>query len=268
MAIVKAGAGALRMDDLQFGEGGTVSYSPTNVRITFAPGWYTDFGGSYAFGPGGFSGTVSSIVEIRAGRERFTVTDANADAQTLFGLIDSGNVAAATAYVMRDGDQISGRNKDDVLLGYGGDDLLRGYGGQDTLDGGLQNDRLSGGDGDDTLIGGLGMDRLEGGDASDTFVFATLGDSTVAATGRDTIVDFSARQGDTIDLSAIDAIAGGSDDAFTLVNRFHGVAGELVVRAVRGGGFLVQGDVDGVGGADFAILVEGTVAPAAGDFML
>ena len=54
---------------------------------------------------------------------------------------------------------------------------------------------LSGNDGNNRLNGGYGADLLQGGLGADTFVFAT-------ASGADTIADFSAGEGDSIDVHA------------------------------------------------------------------
>jgi len=127
-----------------------------------------------------------------------------------------------------------------------------------------------GGAGDDELTGLAGADHLTGGGGADTFEFTALSDSTVAASGRDTIVDFSASQGDLIDLVALDAdaIAGG-DQAFTFIGAtaFSGAAGELRT-ATSGSYTLVLGDVNGDQIADFSIAVAGLPTLTASDFLL
>jgi VCBS repeat-containing protein len=55
-------------------------------------------------------------------------------------------------------------------------------------------DTLNGGDGDDTLYGGIG-DILLGGCGADLFIFSQMGQMTIK--------DFSAKEGDTLDLSAL-----------------------------------------------------------------
>jgi Ca2+-binding RTX toxin-like protein len=266
MAIVRAGAGALRMDVIDYE--GTPSFSPTNVRVTYDAGWYTDFGGTYSYSSSGISGTTTTISETRAGRLLYSVTQADADANTLFQLIDSGNYLGAAAYVLRDDDTVSGGQRNDRLLGFGGNDRILGKAGFDTLFGGVGNDQLDGGADGDVLIGGQGRDRLTGGDGSDIFLFAEIGDSTTAKNGRDEILDFDATEGDRIDLSNIDAITGNAtSDAFIFVDRFSGAAGEVMVKATTGG-FLVVGDTDGIRGADFSIFVAGTLAPVEANFNL
>ena len=76
-----------------------------------------------------------------------------------------------------------------------------------------------------------------------------MSDWTDAA--QDRITAFAV--GDKIDLSPIDAIAGGADDAFTFIGTnvaFTNAAGQLRTIDVAGNVF-VQGDLDGDGIADF-----------------
>jgi VCBS repeat-containing protein len=89
-----------------------------------------------------------------------------------------------------------GKSSGDAFTFTGQNDLIAfGLNGNDTIKGGSGNDILIGGKGDDTLFGGAG---------ADTFVFKP-GD------GHDTIADFSAGQGDHIDLSAFTDISGFDD---------------------------------------------------------
>jgi len=60
---------------------------------------------------------------------------------------------------------------------------------------------------------------------------------------------------------------GGADDAFTLVANFTGAAGQLIA-TFDTDHYVVQGDVNGDGIADFAINVFSTTAPVSGDFIL
>ncbi len=241
MAVIKAGVGALRMDLIGFNaQNGSVSYGPTDITVTSKSDSsdYTNFHGSYDYSSGFPAGTVDNIVDTVDGKTHYSVTGMNADASTLFSLIQQGRFMDAQAYVLRENDTVIGGRQDDYLSGFGGNDAIKGSGGADTL------------------VGGAGRDKLTGGADNDTFVFQDTSDSTVAKGGRDTILDFHHSEGDKIDLSAIDAKSGSDrDDAFRLVDQFTGRAGQLVVEAVRGG-FLVSGDTDGVGGADFSILVK------------
>ncbi len=108
---------------------------------------------------------------------------------------------------------------------------------------------------------------MEGGAGADLFRFLSPGDSGVAT--PDLVLDFAQRQGDRIDLGAMNAVAGGGDQAFTFIGAaaFGGVAGELRA-AVADGGTRIEGDVNGDGAADFAILLPAAVTLAAEDFVL
>ena len=125
-------------------------------------------------------------------------------------------------------------------------------------------------DGDDRMLGGAGRDRQTGGGGADRFEFRALSDSGRPVSERDTIVDFSRKDGNSILLSRIDA----NDDrrgnqAFDFIgqDRFGGEAGEL--RYKKAGDHLtLLGDVDGDGRADFAVDVFGVGRMIAGDFVL
>lgn len=134
------------------------------------------------------------------------------------------------------------------------------------MTGGAGADILTGGSGADTLVGGLGADTLTGGGGADVFQYRSPAETAVAA--RDTITDF--RVGDLIDLAAIDAVAGGADNPFTFIGTaaFGNVAGQLRVTDLGGGSYRVEGDIDGVGGADFAINVTSDHGFTAADFIL
>lgn len=136
----------------------------------------------------------------------------------------------------------------------------------DRLTGSRFADAIAGGAGNDRIAGGMGADVLTGGGGADRFIFAALSDSRVKA--PDMILDFSHGQGDRIDLSAIDAntVLKG-DNSFALVNAFTLQAGQLLV-VPDDGGFLVSGDVNGDGIADFALHVVADYRPGASDFWL
>ena len=129
---------------------------------------------------------------------------------------------------------------------------------------------ITGGAGNDTLIGGVGADVLRGGAGANMFVFKTLADSTVSASGRDTITDFVSLAGDKIDLHLLDAnasVAGNQAFSFVGTSAFSGVAGELHY-APLGANTLVSGDVNGDKGGDFSILLSGSHALSVSDFIV
>ena len=153
--------------------------------------------------------------------------------------------------------QLVGSAAADLMYGGSGVDILFGLGGADTI---------GGGDGADRIVGGVGADVLTGGHGADTFVFQTAADSKPAVADRDTISDFSSADGDRIDLSLIDAsIRAAGNQAFRLGgDHFTGHAGELIQTAADHA-ILLQGDLNGDGRADFAILLAGLVHPLGAD---
>ena len=147
------------------------------------------------------------------------------------------------------------------LIGNAGMNVLSGGEGNDSLYGNLGNDTLVGGGGADLLDGGEGVDHLEGGLGADRFYMRTV----LAADG-DVVADFSAAEGDRIDLRAIDANSGlAGDQRFAFIGNagFSGAAGQL--RFASG---VLAGDVDGNGVADFEVQVQGMASMTASNFLL
>jgi serralysin len=158
-------------------------------------------------------------------------------------------------------DRIIGNAEANVLRGAAGRDRIEGLGGDDVLEGGDGEDRLEGGAGNDTLIGGGGIDRLAGGSGADVFLFGP-GDAPVGA-ARERVEDFTSGI-DRIDLSGIDADAAeAGDQAFSMVARFTGNAGELTFWR----GFL-SGDTDGDAVADVSFQLRGISVLTSGDIIL
>ena len=129
--------------------------------------------------------------------------------------------------------------------------------------------RVLSGKGNDRIAGGANGDQLRGDEGADVFVYNATSRSTPGA--RDYIEDFTS--GDRIDLGAIDANgAAGGDQAFSFIGSaaFSNTAGELRASHASGADWLIQGDTDGNGIADFELLV--TLADAdpitASDFVL
>lgn len=134
--------------------------------------------------------------------------------------------------------------------------------------GGRGADTIVGGAGNDRIIAGAGADVLTGGAGNDVFQFNAKTDSTPSA--RDTITDFVT--GDRIDLWFLDAndnLAGSQHFAFIGSAAFS-AAGQLRAVQQSPGNWLVEGDTNGDGVADFSLAVTVTDghALAAGDFLL
>lgn len=102
------------------------------------------------------------------------------------------------------------------------------------------------------------------------FVFNSASDSTVKASGRDTIFDFNGKAGDRIDLSGIDANterSGNQTFSFVGTDGFSGKAGELRYEKTASDTFI-YGDVDGDGKADFAIQIASSTTMLKDYFLL
>jgi Ca2+-binding RTX toxin-like protein len=144
------------------------------------------------------------------------------------------------------------------LQGNAGSNILSGLAGVDTI---------NGADGDDVIAGGTGNDLLRGGLGADRFVVfqESVGGSALET---DQIYDFSAAEGDVLDLSFIDAKTGGADDAFTYVGATFGKhAGEMTM-SFAGGVTTVKLDVNGDGRADYQVKINGDVTGESGDWLL
>lgn len=175
-------------------------------------------------------------------------------------------------------DRLIGGRGEDEILGGSGEDELRGGAASDTLLGGNNNDLVVGGSGDDWLFGGRGWDELvggtgrdvmQGGNGNDIFDFNWLAESRPGAVNRDLIRGFEGiggPGGDRIDLSGIDADAGGGDDAFTFIGT-SGFSGHGQLRVFSQAGLtVVAGNTRGDRDADFEIAVDdGSVRPGAWD---
>lgn len=140
----------------------------------------------------------------------------------------------------------------------------------DRLDGGAGDDRLAGGGGNDKIVGGRGADELSGGSGSDIFEFTSLKDFESHSGRIDSIVDFGS--GDLIALDGIDpdkSVRG--DQGFTFIGdgAFTGGAGyELRYSTTGADTYLIEGDVNHDGVADFAFQLISDHAPIGTDFTL
>ncbi|MFM9937328.1 MAG: DUF4347 domain-containing protein [Novosphingobium sp.] len=149
----------------------------------------------------------------------------------------------------------------DNLTGTGSSDAntLNGNSGNNVLDGGKGDDVINGFAGNDTLIGGIGNDTLAGGSGADVFAFRS---AVKVTNGFDTILDFSAAEGDSIQL-AKGAFRGlGSDlgqitaDEFWSgagVNAVHDATDRIVYNTTTGNLWY---DSDGIGGYDAILIAQ------------
>jgi Ca2+-binding RTX toxin-like protein len=127
------------------------------------------------------------------------------------------------------------------------------------------NDIVKGGAGADFIDGGAGLDSLFGGSGHDTFYFSSSNDAK-----GDSILDF-VHGSDRIDLSKIDAVAGGAtNDMFSFIEAgAFTKAGQLhFTQGTAKGVTYVEGNLDASPGAEFRIEVKGLHTFASGDFIL
>jgi Ca2+-binding RTX toxin-like protein len=155
------------------------------------------------------------------------------------------------------------------FIGSDGKDVYTGTLFGDIARGGAGADSLKGAAGTDTVDGGAGIDKLYGGKDADIFLFET-GDTSRQKNRADTIYDFAGKDGDTINLSAIDANTKlAEDQEFDLIGRqgFSREAGELRVVREKSDTWIM-GDTNGDGKADFTIHLDDGVKLSADHFDL
>ena len=123
------------------------------------------------------------------------------------------------------------------------------------------------------LTGRGGADILRGLGGADTFRFLTLADSGTTAATRDLIADFDdidGVAGDRFDLSAIDAIPGGVNNAFTFLatkGATFTAAGQVRWYTANGNTF-VEANTDADAAAEFSFQITNIKTLGVGDFIL
>ncbi len=270
---IEGGAGDDSLDG-GAGTGDTASYASAATAVTIN------------LGLAGAQDTIGAGIDTLAGFENLTgsgyndILTGNAGANVLNGgngddtlSGDAGNdtlnggagtdsasytsaTAAVTVSLAVTSAQATGGAGSDTLIGI---EYLIGSAFNDVLTGSSVANRLTGGDGADRITGLAGADVLFGGAGADTFNFTALADSIAAAS--DTIMDFDdidGLAGDRIDLSGIDAIAGGRDNGFNFIGTaaFGNVAGQLRYDNSTPGVTVVQGDTNGDGNADIQFMLQ------------
>jgi Ca2+-binding RTX toxin-like protein len=234
------------------------------------------FGAAFGTGDKADGGAGYDTVGLLGNYSLVLAADALVRVEKL-ALYSSGDPAAPNSYVItsHDSNVAGGQQLMVVALSLGAGETLTFNGQAETdgsfnIRGGKGADVLTGSATADQIYGNLGADTLAGGGGKDWFEYFSAAESTAQA--RDTILDFAA--GDRINLAGIDADgnAANGDTRFAFIGSgaFSGVAGQLRVTAAQGGGYLVEGDIDGNGVADLVILVHtpGGHVLGAGDFLL
>ncbi len=193
--------------------------------------------------------SASNLDEDRVYEMTVQITQSGATYSETFSVVTGTN--------SNTGDSISG--------GYmSGDDVIYGRNSgtgtsRDFILAGSGNDTVFGQQGGDVISGGLGNDKLYGGGAADTFVFdAALGTSNV-----DTIYDFSASDGDKLQLNTG---SGAPFEGLTAANFSSHVTWTLL-----GSDMVVSFDGDGIGVGSTAVqfaTLTGVSTLSASDFVL
>jgi len=200
---VKLGTGAASSAAIAWGDGTSSTVAPSAGSAAF----------SHAYASAGAKAATVTLVE---GALTWQV------AHTID--LGTGTMARNTALA----DTLSGGAGSDILTGdafanilvaNGGNDRLNGDAGNDLLEGGSGNDVVSAGDGNDRSVGGLGKDTFTGGQGRDVFVFDDR-DTSSSKTKADYILDFKGREGDRLDLRAVDAnTKKGGDQNFSFIGQ-------------------------------------------------
>lgn len=163
-------------------------------------------------------------------------------------------------------DTLNGNSGSDAIYGGGGGDQISGGSGADTLHGQAGIDTISGGTGADRIFGGADADQLGGGGSTDRFAYGATTDSRRNA--MDVITDFNSASADVIDLSGIDAVAGGAGNRFTWrgTQDFTGL-GQLRYE-VKNGNTFVEVNTSGDVLPELRIQLSGIIALDKADFIL
>ncbi len=165
-------------------------------------------------------------------------------------------------------DRLDGGAGADTMDGGTGADIMDGGADADTMNGGADADVVNGGGGDDRLSGGPGQDRLTGGAGRDVFAFANRETSSSKAKA-DIILDVSRREGDKIDLSAIDAnTRKRGDQKFSFIGKKDfSKAGEARFEKTKSATYLYL-NTDNDKAAEAVIKLKGSLELSKGWFVL
>jgi hypothetical protein len=251
--------GGAQSDTFLFGENGQFGAGDTVNGGTGGSNDQLALRGNYtiAFGAGQLTG-IESIALVSAQDTRFGALGSafNYNLTMNDGNVGAGQQVTVDGAPLRPNETLTF----DGSLESDGSYRVAGGSGADTITGGAQGD---------ILIGRAGGDMLRGGGGNDLFRIDAAGESNAA--GRDQILDFAS--GDRIDLSRMDAnsaVAG--DQAFTFIGSaaFGNHAGELRFENQSGNIWLIQGDTDGNGVADFevSVTIDDLHPITAADFVL
>ena len=232
----------------------TVVKSPASGFITIDPPgefaslevWFTNQSGGGNVRIEGAQLTATVIPEDQPLHFEIAAVDGDGDVSDTQGLDVLLQGGAGPGYTL------TGTSESEIMQGGAGDDFLSGGSGDDILFGGLGND---------VLDGGAGADWMAGGDGADTFV---IGADSATLAVDDVIADYSAADGDIVDLTELLGGVGGVDldaDGYVQVTG-TGNPGEYTIAVDGDGGGDAYQDVATVtvtGGTHLTILFDDTL---------
>lgn len=166
--------------------------------------------------------------------------------------------------------------------GLAGAGKVTGGAGNDIIIGSANNDVLSGGAGNDTITGRAGIDILSGGAGANTFVFAAGDSAANSVTGFDSITDWAAGTGNTIDFGgtilaaiahAAAPIAGTAQVSATGLATFNAADATLAqqitaVAAAMGGDAAGTSVIWSNGGNSYLYITDGVAGVGANDVLV
>jgi len=195
---------------------------------------------------------LNNVIYAGAGNN---VLDGGAGVDTVSYNYATAGVTASLATTLS---QATGGSGSDTLLNF------------ENLNGSNYNDTLTGNGSNNVLFGGLGKDTLTGGLGADTFRFNSAAE-TDAGVLRDSIQDFSAAQGDKINLSSIDANSAVAYDqafSFTQGAAFSGSFATQASLYYDQTAHVLYGNNDADATADFSVELVGVASLALGSIVV
>jgi len=172
-----------------------------------------------------------------------------------------GNVDGAGSGVLRI--ENSGVIKGIVQLGAQADIYDGQFGAlKGAIEGGAGDDKIIGGTEKTRIQGDAGRDLITGGLGADLFIYNVAGDSTLDASGRDLITDFSHKSRDIIDFSTL--IPGELD----FVGKSHFAGADEIRFQVIGKSTFVYVNLDADQEAEMAIQCTGKIKFVQADFAI
>lgn len=115
----------------------------------------------------------------------YELTGASLNGQVIFDFLEADDISGLVEELFKGADQIDGSDQNDSLVGFGGNDVIRGFAGDDLISGNDGNDSLIGNQGADSLFGREGADTLRGGQGNDQLLGGAGNDSIQGELGDD-----------------------------------------------------------------------------------